>query len=336
LKYIIRLSLISIVIIGIANYLLSKWSLKVKKVESTVVTLAHSEPLAVFSRRLYKKGVISSPKLFSLLVKSKYNYSLFKAGKYLFDGSVSPQKVINSIVGGNVYKKVLFSFTIPEGFSLQKVNSRLQKEGYLLDAKLAMLQVLKKWNIKTNSLEGYLYPATYKFYDKKPSSFQIYDSMVSEFFKRLPKDFLSQVERSNLSLYKTIIIASMIEKETGIGAEKPLVAEVILNRIKKGIPLAIDATIIYGIKDYKGDLTYRHLSDKKNIYNTRVHKGLPPTPICSPTISSLQAVLSPSNYGYLFYVTLAGDKLKRHHFSKTLKEHNLYVRKLVEYSRKNK
>ncbi|RME58186.1 MAG: endolytic transglycosylase MltG [Candidatus Dadabacteria bacterium] len=154
--------------------------------------------------------------------------------------------------------------------------------------------------------------------------------MVHTFWKKIPKDYKERAEKVGLTLHKAVIVASLIELETPLNDEKPLVAEVILNRLRKGVPLAIDASIIYGLgDDFKGDLKWRHLRDKRNPYNTRVYKGLPPGPICSPSLSSLLAAVSPSNKGYLYYV-LDPEK-GRHHFSKTLKEHNKYVRKLLKY-----
>ena len=153
--------------------------------------------------------------------------------------------------------------------------------------------------------------------------------MVDEFFKRMPAHYLKQLKIIDLTLKEAVIIASLIEKETSIASEKPLIAEVILNRLKKRMPLGIDASVIYGIHNFKGNLTLRHLKDYHNKYNTRIHKGLPPTPICSPSLSSLQAVINPSKKGFYYYVLLPEEKQVSHHFSKTLKEHNRYVVKLL-------
>lgn len=101
------------------------------------------------------------------------------------------------------------------------------------------------------------------------------------------------------------------------------------------MPLGIDAAIIYGIKGWDGDLKTAHLRDRKNLYNLRLHRGLPPGPICSPSKAALQAVLSPASDGYYYYVLLPGNG-SRHHFSKTLKEHNFFVKKLVNYQKKIK
>ena len=113
-----------------------------------------------------------------------------------------------------------------------------------------------------------------------------------------------------------------------------MIAEVIWSRLSKNEPLGIDAAVIYGIDGYQGDIKFAHLRDAKNPYNTRIHRGLPPGPICSPAVSSLKAVLNPTKSGYYYYVLVPGE-LKRHHFSRSLDEHNKHVQELIRaYSAK--
>ena len=135
-----------------------------------------------------------------------------------------------------------------------------------------------------------------------------------------------------LTLDQAVTFASLIEMETMQESEKRLIAEVIWRRLKRGEPLGIDAAIIYGIPDYDGDIKWVHLRDAKNRYNTRIHKGLPPTPIGAVSRVSLEAVLEPTNFGYYYYVLDAVDHT-HHTFSKTLAEHNLNVQKYLRASR---
>jgi len=110
---------------------------------------------------------------------------------------------------------------------------------------------------------------------------------------------------------------------------------VIWRRLREGAPLGIDASIIYGIEDYTGDLKWKHLRDAKNPYNSRIHKGLPPTPICSPGLKALEAVFNPTQYGYKFYV--ADTKRPGWHvFTKTHREHNAKVKELIQATRRGK
>ena len=189
-------------------------------------------------------------------------------------------------------------------------------------------------NVPSSSLEGYLYPATYRF-SKIPTAQQAFEEAVSTFWKRLPESYAEQVATRGLTLNEAVTFASLIEMETPHDDERQYVSEVIWNRLKRNIALAIDASIIYGIEDFNGNLSRSHLEDKSNKYNTRVHRGLPPSPICSPSAASLKAVLEPSDEGYYYYV-LDLESGSRHRFSKTLKEHNRYVKKLVADTRKRR
>jgi UPF0755 protein len=188
--------------------------------------------------------------------------------------------------------------------------------------------------MKLQTVEGFLYPATYSF-TKMPTPEDAITAMTTEFFKRLPADYEARASAKKLSLVDAVKFASLIELETLHEDEKELVSEVIWRRLKDNAPLGIDAALIYGIEDYDGDLRWRDLGDRKNPFNTRVFKGLPPTPIGSVTLTSLEAVLKPANEGNYYYVLLPGSE-QRHHFSRTLAEHNEHVRKLVRASKKDK
>ncbi len=276
-----------------------------------------------------KLGLYANIRLFQKFEK-------FQAGTYQFSGHVNLDKIAKAMRAGDIHREVLFSFTIPEGFSLPKIAARLQALG--LGSKSSFMQLmtsqafLKKMNIQgAKTLEGFIYPATYSFYEQT-SGENILKKMVDTFWKNLPPTYLDKIRQRNLSLVDAVNIASMIELETSVDDERPMVAEVILARLAKRQPLGIDAALIYGIKGYDGDIKTVHLRDRTNPYNNRIYGGLPPTPIGSPSAKSLEAVLSPTSYGYYYYVLL-DRKTGRHHFSKTLQEHNRYVRRLVQEER---
>ena len=140
--------------------------------------------------------------------------------------------------------------------------------------------------------------------------------------------------QKGLALHQAVTFASLIEAETLHDDERSKVSEVIWRRLKDNAPLGIDAALIYGIPDYAGDLKTAHLNDAKNRYNTRIHRGLPPSPIGNPSAKSMAAVLTPSDQGYYYYVLIPGSD--RHHFSRTLKEHNEHVRNLVNAYKRDK
>lgn len=303
------------------------------------IVLGHGTPLRSLSATLEEKGVVSSGTLFNVHVRLAGSYPRFQAGSYRFEGSLSPNEVENTFVEGKTWVPLVAQFTIPEGFTMRKIADRMAangigtpKENLALMRKPSFIRTLPGLAaLKPKTLEGFLYPATYSF-TKMPAPEEAIGTMVAEFFKRLPADFESRASARKLGLVEAVNFASLIELETLHEDEKPLVSEVIWNRLRDGAPLGIDAALIYGIEDYDGDLRWKDLGDRKNPFNTRIFKGLPPTPIGSVTVASLEAVLNPATQGFYYYVLMPGPE-QRHHFSRNLKEHNEHVRQLVKSSR---
>ena len=319
-----------------AKQQLEAWGVRTTNLESAeIIQIPRGTSLATLSGLLADKNIVSSARLFRIWVRLKSSYSEFQAGQYRFEGEVSPESVSRAIRGGEIYQPVVLEVSIPEGFRISQIIDRYVAAGVgtkdQFEALLSDSEFLESLKLPKPNLEGFYYPATYRFY-KKPSPQEVLRKGVAVFFEKLPVDYEQQVEAMGISLYEAVIFASLIELETKYDDERPFVSEVIWSRYKDGVALAIDASIIYGIKDYSGNLTRRHLRDAKNPYNTRVHKGWPPTPIGAPSVQSLAAILTPSDNGYYYYVVDA-SKGDRHHFSKTLKEHNAWVRKLVKSQR---
>lgn len=245
----------------------------------------------------------------------------------------SPRAITTAMIDGEIYKPIVAKITIPEGFTLAQVAARLEANGIGAATETIKLatgsELLQKLGIKSDSLEGFLYPATYEFFVKLPTPEEALSAMVEKFWKMLPVNYPASASALGLDLKQAVTFASLIELETGQESEKKLVSEVIWRRLRANDFLGIDAAIIYGITGYQGDLTWKHLRDPANPYNTRLHRGLPPSPIGSPSRTSLEAVLAPTDFGYYYYV-LDADNPGTHHFSKTGAEHALYVRKLVK------
>ena len=333
-------SLVILVVLSclLGSILLSVWSQTIfegqgRTPQARDFILKEKESLHSLSERLARDQFINHSFLFKVFVRLKYDYKSFQAGRYLFLAEDTPEMLAEKMLKGDTYNEVVLKITLPEGFSLSQVIERLRDNGYdqtELERLSQDQDFLTELNLSSSSLEGYLYPSTYIFYNQKPSEKEIYTEMVKKFFSELSENYLKRLEVLGLSLEESVIIASLIEKETSLEEEKPLISEVIFNRLKMGMTLGIDASVSYGIKDFNGNLTHKDLRNNENLYNTRVHKGLPPSSICNPSKTSLEAVIKPSQEGYLYYVLKPGASQKSHQFSKSLSEHNKHVKNLLK------
>lgn len=342
MKFVLKLSLLLGLVLGCAGFWsyrwLENWGTKPYTVtQDVVVDLEKGMRLTELATALKNNGVIDNDQIFRIFVRLHKNYAKFQAGKYRFElGAVTPLQVIQKFSDGEIYVPVILQFTIPEGFTLQQISARLEAQKLGTKSEILSLFQNKAWikelGIDAPTLEGYLYPATYQ-YTKMPTLKEVVQDMVQTFWERLPKDYINRVKAKKFSLHQAVTFASLIELETMHDDEKTQVSEVIWRRLKAGEPIAIDAALIYGIKDYRGDIKWSHLRDAKNPYNTRIHKGLPPGPVGSPDSSSLEAVLNPTEKGYYFYVLKPNGEF-RHHFSTSLSEHNRYVKLLLDAEKK--
>jgi UPF0755 protein len=304
--------------------------------DSVVVEYPRGTTLRALARNLEQEGIIPDHRIFFLWARFFQNTERLQAGNYQFQGMVSPNDILQKLRAGEVYRPVLSRFTLREGITIREA-------GELVAAALnvpveTVLQsfgqgtLLRPYGIDAPNLEGYLFPATYLFYEEV-SVESATERIVQTFFERLPVGLKEFLEEKGKSLHEGVIIASMIEVETPWDQERSQVAEVIWNRLRYNMPLGIDAAVIYGIQDYGGQIQFKHLRDASNPYNLRIHRGLPPSPIASPSTESLAAVMTPSNEGYLYYV-VDPERGNWHTFTKSLQEHNREVRKLVKSQRK--
>ncbi len=248
-----------------------------------------------------------------------------KFGYYVADNITYNELITNIKNGIQSTVKV----TVPEGFNLFEISNALDKAGVTNKNEFLKL-VFNKEYIKNvtgqnyQSLEGFLFPGTYKF-PKKCKAEYVIDTMYKSFKQYLPTDFKEKTKSLGLTEYEAIILASIVQKETYNVFEAPIVASVYYNRLNINMILQADPTILYGkflrgafeIKIGKADLR-----DKTNIYNTYKHKGLPPTPICNPSLIALEAVANPAKTNYLFFVA---SKDGEHLFSETYDTHRRYV-----------
>jgi UPF0755 protein len=300
------------------------------------VDFARGQTLRSLAESLAKAGVIDTAETFVHYARLFGDPRRFQAGHYRFEGQPTPAQIVEMISLGRTYEPVVLSFTIPEGFTAKQIIARLAAQNVGTTAEIAKewqsSALLKELEVPARNFEGFFYPATYSF-TKMLSASEAITAGVKKFWEVLPPDYEQKAKSLGLSLLQAITFASLIELETRLDSERTMVSEVIWNRLKNREPLGIDAALIYGIDDYQGDIKWKHLKDKKNPYNTRIHRGLPPTPIASPAKNSILAVLNPSNAGYYYYVREVGSD-DRHVFSKTHAEHQAHVRRFVEWDRR--
>ena len=272
---------------------------------------------------LQNAGVVRSALVVKLLARWKQQGGQIQAGNYQFIDPATPGEILDRLIRGDVEK---VSLTIPEGFTLQQIVDRTAEKGYGRQERLSGLaydaDFIHSLEIEADSLEGYLFPETYLFAPGIGEK-ALLEMMVNQFRSHIDSKLKKQAEKLGMTLHQWLTLASIIEKETGIIAEMPLISSVFHNRLKRKIPLQTDPTVIYGIKNFDGNITRKHLKTPTP-YNTYMIRGLPPGPISSPGLAALEAAVRPATTKYLYFVA-RGDG--GHQFSKTLKEHNAAVRK---------
>jgi UPF0755 protein len=302
----------------LAHEFLSPRSMQPQKIKVSIPPGATASEVA---QELQEKKVIRHAWSFELLVKLTKTGGKIKSGLYLLSPTTSPYEILRKLVKG---ESLLVKVTIPEGFTLREIASLLGSKkivdanGFLNSTRNAVFYS-KRLHIAIHGLEGFLFPDTYEFSPSLTPK-EAYTPMI-ERFKALVIP-LYEKSHTKESLKNIITIASLVEKEAAIPKERPLIAAVIYNRLKRGMPLQCDATIEYLLKK-----TTVHLTTKDFLipspYNTYLHTGLPPGPIANPGLASIKAALYPAHVPYLYYVA-KGDG--SHRFSTTYQEHLHNVR----------
>lgn len=290
--------------------------------ETVEFRVEQGEPFSSVVRRLREQKVISSERIFSLWARLSGSEKKIQWGLYRFELPLSPREVLKRIVAGKV---VFHRVTIPEGLTVEEIAELLarmaivDKERFLAEA--ANPELLSALGLQDKTIEGYLFPNTYQFTPSTPEK-EIILIMTEQFRKVFEPLVNGDRRHSDLTPYEILTLASIIEKEAGIEAERPLVSAVFHNRLKLNMPLQSDPTVIYGIKGFNGNLTRKDLQHPSP-YNTYRIPSLPPGPICNPGLSSIQAALQPASVPYLYFVSKNDGT---HLFSETLESHNRAVK----------
>ena len=292
--------------------------------------IIHIEPGWTFdqvARTLKRENLIKDIDRFRMLGRWKERISRIKAGEFRLSTGWTPSQVLDALTYG---KPLLHKLRIPEGLTWWQTGRVIEESGLAafgsFEKAVHDTALLREFHIPWDTAEGFLYPDTYYF--KRPrdkDAVPIVRTMLRAFWDHAASKVWPEMRPSEKELRRIVILASMVEKETGVASERRRIAGVFVNRIRKGMLLQCDPTVIYGLGTaFDGNLRRPHLKDKGNPYNTYRRRGLPPGPICSPGLDSLLAAKNPEEHNYLYFVS-KGDG--SHHFSATLREHNRAVRK---------
>ncbi len=276
--------------------------------EEVVVSIAPRTPSAAVFVRLESLGVLRDWRLGMVALKVLHPGRTLKAGEYRFAGPRSPEQVVLSIVAGDV---VTYRITVPEGFTAQEVFALFSSQGFAAprdyDALFTRPADFEGVPAGAPTLEGFLFPDTYTV-TRSMTAREIVSAMTRQFARRLPPGFAAEAKARGWGVLEATTLASLVEKETALAAERPLVAGVYRNRLKAGMPLQCDPTTIYALKRlgrWRGALARSELT-VDDPYNTYVRVGLPPGPICNPGLASLRAAVAPADVDYRYFVA-AGD-----------------------------
>ena len=278
---------------------------------------------------LKAEGFIRSSTGFWLLTKLKKdllvenNKLKIRSGEYLFSPSMTPTEIMMKLARGDILYHELM---IPEGSTVNSIAELMEKTTLVTaeEARVALTNraLTIELQIPANSLEGYLFPDTYKF--SRPDSAElIVKTLVENGENKRTPEMLDRAVALGMSYHEILTLASIIEKETGVEDDRKKISSVFHNRLRLSMPLQSDPTVIYGIPNFNGNLTKEDLQ-RPGPYNTYLNSGLPPTPICSPGINSIMAALFPADTDYLYFVG-KGDGSSQ--FSATYKEHQDAVKK---------
>lgn len=289
----------------------------------TLVNVTPGSSVMAIGRKLETAGVVRSRYAFDVLRWMRRGR--LQAGVYEFDHPAPVTEVYARIARGDV---VTVSVTVPEGANIFDIAARVAQAGLgtrqeFMDAAASQTGLIADLDPGAKSLEGYLFPDTYRF-PPTATAVQMVTAMVKRF--RVAAGQLGLKENAR----EVVTMASLVERETAVDAERPLVASVFENRLARGMPLNTDPSVIYGLElegKWRGTIYASDLT-RDTPYNTYLHAGLPPGPVANPGIPSLRAAMDPPKTNYLYFVAAGTDAQGHSLFAETLEEHN---RNVAEY-----
>jgi UPF0755 protein len=292
---------------------------------------------ARIGERLVAAGVVRDALTFRTALIVSGRARALKAGEYRFDAPLHALDVIDKIARGDVYKRLL---TFREGLTILEMAQVFEERGFGTAAEFRKAadnaQLIADLDPAARDLEGYLFPETYSLPRSTPAA-EVVAQMVKGFRNALTPETIAAAKAGDLTVRQLVTLASLVEKETGTPAERPLVGAVYRNRLRIGMPMQADPTVIFALQKagrYNGNLTREHLHEFDSPYNTYKYPGLPPGPIAAPGKASLEAAAKPADVDYLYFVSKNDGS---HVFAATLAEHNKNVFTWqVDYFRKKR
>ncbi len=300
--------------------------------ESVKILIPKGSSQKKIAEILDEKQLIKNDVRFFLLLKLMKSANTIRAGEFILSTGKTPVQVIEQLVHA---RPVQYSVTIAEGLTYRDIARLLGGKGYCNEETFLKLSEDKNYlsslKIEGDTLEGYLFPDTYYFTRRYFSADALIKIMTKRFFAvwdRIKNNYPNR----KMDMVEILTLASIVEKETGRKAERPVIAGVFVNRLKKKMKLQSDPTVIYPPDNFTGSITKKDLR-RDTPYNTYIHAGLPPGPICNPGKKALMAVVEPSRHGYYYFVA---DNKGGHIFSKTLREHNRAVYQYRQARMQNK
>lgn len=284
---------------------------------------------------LSKERVIRSPFVFLMTCRISGKTGRLMPGVYAFTRAMSVPEVVRALVRADALETWV---TIPEGYTIRQIADALERVGIVGADEFVRVALTRGYEfpeypfIYSSSLEGYLFPDTYLI-SRESTPEAIINKMLEAFERKVVLAYRPQIEMAASrylgvesggfaeGLHKLLTVASLVEREARVAKDRPLIAAVIYNRLRRGMKLEIDATVTYVPGDSRGNKSRVFYEDLKteSPYNTYLHVGLPPGPICNPGLASIKAALQPASVDYLYYVAKPDGS---HVFSRTLQEHN--------------
>jgi UPF0755 protein len=295
----------------------------IKNEQGYKYTVQHGASFRSVSDDLYAKRIIIHPIFFNLLIRLRHDQGELKAGQYLFQKGTTPSKMLDQMVSGS---GILYhTFVIVPGWNFKQLTAALLQESSL-NHKLPTLtdtELMIRLNHPELSPEGQFLPETYFFVEGSSDT-----AILKRAFKAMQDKLNIAWEQRASGLpfknpYEVLIAASLVEKEAYLAAERPIIAGVLINRLRRDMLLQFDPTVIYGLGSGYDGMIHKEDLLRDTPYNTYIHKGLPPTPIAMPSFDAIKSVTHPEQNDYIYFV--ARNVGGSHQFSKTLEEHHIAV-----------